>query len=353
MLIKNKSGFVFINLVLMVMFAAACGGPQNTIITATPFAQPTIIVSPKALMKTATATTQPQNSPTPVTPASTPTIAPSMTPTFTPTALVYNRPGFYGNVGGCVTYDVGRGNIMVDFCVASVEVRRDGSMFFGVTWTVHNQGNYTVTKRSDLHNRNMYLRDNLGNRIDQADVGGGAGVVSGIEGGDTLITGWFLFPPPDPGAISFTFYDDDQRVSISGIVLFNPQIIKDDLVFEHYPFALEYRLQVWKLEKTSDGMNALTHLTIPGCQIIEWSPVEIIGLYKNTLTIGNIEYKIYGWTDSSNKQSVREYLAVNGFKFTNPDQQPFLHALIPFDNGTHCLTDIGEALATLHSSNSK
>jgi hypothetical protein len=343
-----------------------CSTPAKTPTSA----ENTATIQPKIEMTEDITTSQPQIEATDVLVTSTIGVTPTqkVEPTFTPTLLatetqlpsptptitltpplVYNAPGFYGNVGGCVTYGLERGNITVDFCVASIEVVRDSSMFVSLSWAIHNKGGYTITKRSDANNRNMYMTDDLGNRYGHDGAGGDLVSKIKMHDGDTSFVGWYHFSNIASNAKAFTFHDDDQKVQISNMVLVNPQIIKGQMALEHYPFALEYLLAAWKMETTAEGAKVLMHTQIPQCQIAEGFPAELQGKYKNTIAIGMIEYKIYGSTDNQNKLSLREYLAVKGVTFSDPAQQPFFRVTIPFDNGTQCLTDVGTALSTLYS----
>jgi hypothetical protein len=144
-------------------------------------------------------------------------VPPTPTPTATATPA-NNLPGTYVLQGQCIVIPVddARG----DACIESVDVRSDGRMQFNFAWTAHVQGTrwQWLIKYSDVGNRNMYVTDNLGNRYDHVELGGEAPKDSKFYEGQT-IRGWFLFPPAKPGAMSFTFHDDDQKKQYVGIVL--------------------------------------------------------------------------------------------------------------------------------------
>jgi hypothetical protein len=123
-------------------------------------------------------------------------------------------PGFYSFEGRCI--DVSKVYLLsgsgscsdyVRLCVASVEVRDDGYMKFTVTWTADLKG-CSFDRVQVFHDRDSnrkYLVDNLGNRYDHVEVGETAysGVIL-FHG--SVRAGWYLFPPAQPGATSFTFH---------------------------------------------------------------------------------------------------------------------------------------------------
>ncbi len=132
----------------------------------------------------------------------------------------YNQPGYYGFEGLCrdLYLSASYPNIYVTLCVAAVEVREDGYMKLTVTWTAHLKPSPYDYVRID-HDRDdhsKYLLDDLGNRYDHEELGDTAyyGVIMGD--GQTR-SGWYLFPPAQPGATSFTFHGPG--FAIGGIVL--------------------------------------------------------------------------------------------------------------------------------------
>jgi hypothetical protein len=153
-----------------------------------------------------------------ITPTHTITTTPTITPTKTP---VYNLPGEYP-VGRCITYDIGAPGYRITWCVTTVQINLDQKMVFNVSWTLSKipgwNGYYTITKRSDRDNKNMYLTDNLGNKYVLLDVGGDAAQVVTIIPNEPRY-GWFKFGAPKPGAISFAFHDDDNHHVIDWIFM--------------------------------------------------------------------------------------------------------------------------------------
>ena len=115
----------------------------------------------------------------------------------------------------------------VKLCVNSVEVQENGQMVFMLSWQARiGEGVLAadgtpataLAKPSDVGNRNMYITDNLGNRYDFTGLGGAAEEDAVILK-DQTVEGWFLFPPPQPGAKLFTFHDDDNFWAIAGVSL--------------------------------------------------------------------------------------------------------------------------------------
>ena len=111
-------------------------------------------------------------------------------------------------------------------CVESVEVYRDGTMRFNVSWQaeieegleVGGQPVYALHKSSDVGNTNMYVTDDRGNRYNFIDLGDAASEDIYIPN-EEKATGWYLFQPPREGARLFTFHDDDNFWAIAGIRL--------------------------------------------------------------------------------------------------------------------------------------
>lgn len=131
-------------------------------------------------------------------------------------------PGTYPFTDKCMIIPIppsGGPLAAVTACIPSIVIGSDGTMQFNMTWTaqVYVSG-YCVSKGSDAGNRNMYATDNLGQRYDTLQVGGAAAYYTIICDQQTK-TGWYLFPPAQPGANVFTFHDDDQHKSIDQLVL--------------------------------------------------------------------------------------------------------------------------------------
>jgi hypothetical protein len=312
-------------------------------VTFTPLPTPTQTQKPTAtILPTDTQTPTPEASPTP---KSSPTTEASPTPSITASpTYAFNLPGYYAT-GGCQTY-MAYWQLYVDFCVESVEVKKDGRMVYVVSWTIHIPEEKTVTKHSDAGNHAMYIMDNLGNKYDFLEVGGTAAQELEMKNGDTAI-GIFIFPHANPGATSFTFYDKQQKVAIGGIVLVNPIVVYELMELKWYPFTLEYRVAVWKPEVSEEGGGLITHTKIAGCKIQEWQPSQPQGKLKNTIEVGKITYQIYGFTEAGKNYSVREYLAIKGVEGIDPNSPPFFRVTIPWDQAEQCILDASEALAGL------
>jgi hypothetical protein len=351
----KRPPFVFLVTLIGLGLMIGCTSPKTPIpapATPTPTAANTNIIptdtavpstSTPTSQPTSTATTAPTYTPTATwTPTSPPTATPTQTPTATPAGV---QPGLYG-AGACIVVKASRMyESSIDFCVLSVIVERDGSMIFSVSWTAHlSKWVKNVTKRSDANNSNMYIVDNLGNRYDHFSTSGAASMDVSMEDGDT-VTGAFIFHAAKEGAFSFTFYDGDQDKSIPNIVLLNPIIVDEDLALTWYPLLLEYKVAKWTPGKTEAGGGLLSNIKIPNCQIMEWQSSEILGKLKNTITIGEITYEIYGWTEPD--WSVREYLVVGGLESLSLEAQPLFRVTIPYQDDMACLNDVSEALANL------
>lgn len=275
------------------------------------------------------------------------TVTPSATPTNSPTpGLVYNSPGFYP-LGGCVNYILANKPLFnVDFCILSITINPDGHMIFTTSWTTHLPGNQSVRKKTDAGNRKMRVLDNLDNRYDHINVGGNAAKYVTMKDGDT-VTGWFEFPPAQNNATAFTFYDNEQKVSIGPFSFTAPVILTEITDLTWYPLTVEYLTKLWEVGTTEDGGVLLMHTKIPRCEIHEWKTSDVIGKYKNTNELGGITYEIFGWLEDS--VGMREYLAVEGIEGYVLETQPLFQASIPYDDSLQCIFDLSEVLATVKS----
>jgi hypothetical protein len=353
----NIRGFTKLLLLCIVgwLFLTACNSP------AVPEeAQPVDSVETREVVQEVVSpgvTSLPSSTPTPFptstytltpnpTATGTPTLAPSPTPTATPTATPNSvQPGLY-SANGCVTIGLSHGTAFrVDFCVVRIEVDRNGYMLFNVTWTAHMPSYGTITKGSDVGNRNMYLTDELGNRYDHIGLSGAAAMEYNFNFEGATTSGAYIFPPAHPGAHIFTFHDDDNRDVVANLVLINPTIIREVSELAWYPFAVEYLLENWTGGRTPEGGVFLTHNQYPTCQLIEWAPSEVTGRYRNTMDLGPVTYEIYSWNETD--YSVREYLGIDGLAGITEDVQPLFHMQVPYENSQDCVFDASEVLGTL------
>ncbi len=158
----------------------------------------------------------------------TPTLQPTSTPLPTPTPSAL-QSGVYPLTNACIDYKPIDGDqAIIHWCIESVEIKENGTMWFWSSWTADltlSWHTYLVKEPDSVYR--MYIQDNLGNYYYFTENGGASKDKSGVVHNGTL-RGWFLFPPPQPGAFSFTFHDDDQCVRkepclIENIVLEKPQ----------------------------------------------------------------------------------------------------------------------------------
>lgn len=97
-------------------------------------------------------------------------------------------------------------------CITRIIVKPDNKMQVFFKWEVKSPyDTASVTVNPDTENNNMYLIDNLGNRLDHIATGSGTDQKAELFNGQTK-EGWFLFPASDSGAEYFYFVDDDNRV---------------------------------------------------------------------------------------------------------------------------------------------
>lgn len=120
------------------------------------------------------------------------------------------------------SYDIEgqRGTYTAAITLDRIDVsKKDMTFYLTEVFTYSDPGQgVRVNKDSDVDNRLVYVTDNLGNRYDQAAAGGDFARAVTMEH-NVPASGWFKFPPPKPGARTFTFRMDDQHVVIENIVL--------------------------------------------------------------------------------------------------------------------------------------
>ena len=313
--------------------------------TATP--EPTKTFTPLPPTDTATATTPPTATSSPT---ATLTATPTPTATLTPTPTVAMvMPGQY-NTGGCSLRHPsipGSGDIDYEFCVVSVEVTSERHMIFNVSWKVNNiDAGYSFTKTNDKGNDSIYLIDNLGNHYNHI-AGGGAAYGDKQMNNNQVATGWFDFGKPKLGAISFSFYDEGNGITIKAIPLFFPTIVFEAFQLQNFPLQLEYSPLKWAVGSLADGSQGLVHQKIQGCTIQERPSSQPQGNLLNIgQEIGDATYAIYGRIDTANNVGYREYVVLGGAELIQGGQ-PFFLVTIPLDNSTICVYDASDVLAKL------
>jgi hypothetical protein len=146
----------------------------------------------------------------------------SLTPKSADTPIrIYNAPGHYTFHDKChflidMTMESGGPADPVPafrtaelrVCVTGVLVEPDLTMRFEVEYllapTEPDDG--YVVRDSDRDNRNIFLTDDPGWRYEFTKAGGCAEKEMRTEGETLRCSGWFLFPPPKPGAMAFDFH---------------------------------------------------------------------------------------------------------------------------------------------------
>lgn len=346
---KTVKGCYLTGLVLLIFFLTGCGpspeqltataqAAENMTLTAAPTSTPSPSLTP-TLTSTVTLTAT-------ATPTSTPTITPTAMPTSTPDRVI---PGSY-SVGGCGSTNMSQGG-QLEFCVTGVNVENNQHLIFSVSWKLSNiPSKYSVTKRSDQGNRNMYLIDNLGKRYDHSAGGDGAYSSVSISDG-TPVSGWFDFGTAAVGAFTFDFHDDDNHIVIGGISLFPgsaPAAISyDNFVLEQYPLLLEYQKESWDIVKAEDGGSKLVNKNLPICSVQAQASHQPKGDFKSQVPVGNITYDIYGYLDSVTNFYVREYIYVSGLPGLDAKLKPFFYVTIPADNTEACIQAASSLLSSL------
>lgn len=280
----------------------------------------------------------------------TPTLLPTLTSTVTPSPTSDKViPGVYA-VSGCGATNMPKGG-QLDFCVTGVTVNNNQHLIFSVSWNLSNiPGGYSVTKRSDEGNRNMYLTDNHGKRYDHVTGGGAAYTSMGISDG-APVSGWFDFGTAAIGAFTFDFHDDDNGIVIGGISLFPgsaaASVSYENFALEVYPLLLAYQQEKWGVVKAEDGSSKMINKNLPVCTVSAQVKREPKGAFKSQIAVGAITYDIYGYLDTETNFYVREYIYVSGIAKLDANSKPFFYVTIPADNSDPCILDVSSLLSSL------
>jgi ankyrin repeat protein len=127
-------------------------------------------------------------------------------------------PVTYWQENRCRENDLGDG-ASLRWCVDAVAFTEERAMELQVSWKGAGLSSKRLFKGSDSDNHRMYLRDDLGKRYDHVATRGAARDGGRLDSDHPDLRGVFVFPAPQTTAKAFTFHDDDQRASISGIAL--------------------------------------------------------------------------------------------------------------------------------------
>lgn len=302
-------------------------------VTAENTATPTLIYSATAVPNTAI----------PPQPTQTRTIVPQVINQPSPTASPdFPLPGFF-NTGGCQT--IGSLN-PIEFCINFIELQEDGYLRFYVSWNSHSPQDHFRTSRLGAFSPYRYLSDNLGNLYYQVRTEDDYGNEVPAGGENLVVVDSFLFPPPKPGAVKFTYhYDDGPRFTIENINFLIPIKFFEDFALTLYPtLVLSYKTAVWESSVSELGEETLTHKEITNCRIEEGLQ-EIQGKFKGNITLEAITYDIYGWLED--EWRVREYVATSGYPGEQTEIQPVIRVTIPYDESLACIYAASEVLSTL------
>ena len=218
-------------LIMMAIFGIALSscatGPPTPKAALSPSATQAIQLETPTVLPTATLAEPETATPLPtatltVIPTATITLTPSLTPTRNP---AYNLMGLY-KVGLCVQYEFGYsdpnpgGTGVVRMCLVNVQVNKDQSMQFNMTWTLVSSTGPTPSRYVYGSMDALFLTDEFGTRYDpMANSGKEPDRDENKDGVDT-ISGWYLFPKPVKTAKLFTLHDDDGKSLSIGYLSF-------------------------------------------------------------------------------------------------------------------------------------
>ncbi len=132
--------------------------------------------------------------------------------------LAPSGPATYWQENRCRESDLGAG-ASLRWCIEAIAFTEESAMELHVSWRSSGLSGKRLFKGSDSDNHRMYLLDDRGRRYDHVETRGAARDGGRLDGDHHLLRGVFVFPPPQESARAFTFHDDDQRASISGITI--------------------------------------------------------------------------------------------------------------------------------------
>jgi hypothetical protein len=271
----------------------------------------------------------------------TPTALATSTPTPDPKVLL---PGLY-HTQGCVLKPLADGTLTT--CVEYVEIK-NGSLDVVMSWEMRKVSKeWVVTKPSFANSQKyLYFIDEFGQRYNFTGAGGGA-TQALVMKNKHPIYGWFGFPIPTNGAKQFTFYDDGLQVSYK-LRLTDREVVQAQAVLTRYPLQITYYIKNWELAE--DNRGALTFLDnrLAGCTLTEVSQVSAEAKYKSTMSIGEINYAVYGWSDPANQRSIRDYVAT--WASEGDEIKPVFEVTIPAETDVQCLSDLDELLSSMEPS---
>lgn len=123
------------------------------------------------------------------------------------------QPDVFYDENACMDVDLRPlAEAILEECVTGINVNSDGKIQVHFRWElIGSQQNLAVNIAADSNNYNMYIMDNLGNRLNHISTGGGTNQDVTLKAGDYK-EGWFFFPSLSPDADGFYFVDDDNQV---------------------------------------------------------------------------------------------------------------------------------------------
>jgi hypothetical protein len=137
----------------------------------------------------------------------------SIAPSASPVAA-----GTYWPKSACTYLIEPSGQAVWNWCVESVTLRPSGELVFRCRWEFPEFSKSKIEKGTDEGNRNMYVVDGAGRRMDHVTTTEGARLGGTLAPDTPTLRGDFVFPS---GAVEppFTFHDADNNVAIEGIRL--------------------------------------------------------------------------------------------------------------------------------------
>jgi ankyrin repeat protein len=124
--------------------------------------------------------------------------------------------GTYWPESACTVLIEPSGRPVWNWCVESVTMRPSGELAFRCRWEFLDMVNHTIEKGPDEGNRNMYVVDGAGRRLDHVSTTEGARLGGVLAQETPTLRGDFVFPAGRP---PFVFHDADNNVAIEGISL--------------------------------------------------------------------------------------------------------------------------------------
>ena len=136
---------------------------------------------------------------------------------FSTSLATFAQADTYWQERACTEIALSEGSGLI-WCADAVSLS-EGRFELQVSWRGVGLSGKTLQKDADTGNRNMYLKDSKGRRYDHLATEGASKNGGQLDEAHPILRGAFVFRDVRPEERAFSFHDDDQHLSITGITL--------------------------------------------------------------------------------------------------------------------------------------